>query len=136
MSVRQIQIAPWTRHAYLRSALTLALPQVVGRMPNVGQTFTEQSAPANRDCKGIHMLLAYLSAAGVIPTVEIMRAVIGESSHANPCVPTILVSRRRNVRPEITRRCALASHPTREMDMFTAKNVSDNKREAISSLLA
>ena len=94
-------------------------------MPNVGQTFTEQSAPANRDCKGIHMLLAYLSAAGVIPTVEIMRAVIGESSHANPFVPTILASRRRNVRPEITRRCALAFHPSKEMVMSIARSVSD-----------
>ena len=100
-------------------------------MPNAGLTFTEPSAHANRGCKETHTSPAYLLAVGVTLTAGTMRAVIGESSHANPFVPTILASRRRNVRPEITRRCALASHPTREMDMFTAKNVSDNKREAI-----
>ena len=105
-------------------------------MPNAGLTFTEPSAHANRGCKETHTLPAYQLGVGVTLTAGTMRAVIGESSHASPYVPTIHACRKLHVRPEITRRCALASHPTREMHMFTAKNVSDNKREAISSLLA
>ena len=123
MNVREIQIAPSTKHAYPRSVLTHASQLNVVRMLTARSTTTTQNVCAGKDCREIPTSAASRLTVGETRTVGTEKFATWQSRNVSPCARAADVPRVRGARPEIIGRPAHATRPFRAMDLPSAHHV-------------